>query len=119
VTDRIDLNGIEVYARHGVLDFEQEKAQVFRIDVTVFADLATAGASDELGDTLDYGMLAAEVREVVGVESHKLIERVATRVAETVLAHTAAERVIVTIHKPDAPVEVALDDVSVTIDRSR
>ncbi len=119
MTDRIDLAGIEVYARHGVFEFEQEKAQVFKVDVTAFVDLSKAGESDVLGDTLDYGTLANEVREVVGSESHRLIEKVAARVAETVLAFDRVERVRVTIHKPNAPVDVALSDVSVTIERGR
>jgi dihydroneopterin aldolase len=119
VTDRIDLRGIEVYAKHGVLDFEQEKAQVFRVDVTAFVDLIAPGASDDLTDTLDYGTLANEVREIVGGESHALIERVAARVADTVLQHSGVQRTIVTIHKPDAPVDVAIDDISVTVDRTR
>lgn len=119
MTDRIDLKGIEVYAKHGVLDFEQEKAQMFRVDITVFLDLSGPGTSDDLTDTVDYGELANEVREVVGGESHKLIERVATRVAETILAHPDVMRTQITIHKPEAPIEAAVDDVSVTIDRSR
>jgi dihydroneopterin aldolase len=118
VIDRIDLRGIEVYARHGVLDSEQEKAQVFRVDVTAYMDLSTPGDTDVLTDTLDYGALANEVREVVGGESHALIERVAARVAEVVLAHEGVTRSVVTIHKPDAPVDVAVDDISVTIDRA-
>lgn len=119
MTDRIDLAGIEVYAKHGVLDFEQEKAQVFRVDVTAYLDLSKPGATDNLDDTVDYGALAIEIREVVGSESNALIERVATRVADAVLANSAVKRAVVTIHKPDAPVEVAIGDVAVTIDRSR
>ncbi len=119
MTDRIELTGIEVFARHGVYPEEKERAHVFRVDVVVFADLSPAGASDELGDTIDYGQLASEVREVVGSETHQLIERVAERVAAVALAHDRADRVQVTIHKPDAPVDVALSDVSVTIERSR
>jgi len=66
VTDRIDLRGVEVYAKHGVLESEQERAQVFRIDVTIFLDLSRPGESDALTDTVDYGVMANEVREVVG-----------------------------------------------------
>ncbi len=117
--DHIDLRGIEVYAKHGVLEFEQVRAQVFRVDVSVYLDLAPAAASDHLGDTLDYGTLANEIREVVGSESHALIERVAGRVAETVLEHAIVQRAVVTVHKPDAPVDVAVDDISVTVDRAR
>ncbi len=119
MTDRIDLTGIEVYAKHGVQQHEQETAQVFRVDVTAFLDMSVPGETDHLSDTLDYSMLAHDVREVVGSESHKLIERVAERVAETVLSHIKVERVVVTIHKPEAPLDVAVSDVSVTIDRSR
>jgi len=119
VTDRIDLKGIEVYARHGVLEREQTHAQIFRVDVAAYLDLSQPSESDDLGDTLDYGELALQVREVVGSESHALIERVASSVADVVLAHSAVKRTVVTIHKPDAPVEVVVGDISVTVDRSR
>lgn len=119
MTDRIDLKGIEVYAKHGVLESEQTHAQIFRVDVTAYLDLSYSGESDDLADTVDYGELAVEVREAVGSESHALIERVASSVADVVLAHKAVKRTVVTIHKPDAPVEVVVGDVSVTVDRSR
>lgn len=94
-------------------------AQMFKVDVVARLDLGSPGSSDDLGDTLDYGSLAVEIREVVGSESHSLIERVATRVAETVLQHDRVDSVTVTVHKPEAPVEVALENVSVTITRGR
>ena len=119
VTDEIRLTGIEVLAKHGVLDSEQRMAQMFKVDVVARLDLGSPGSSDDLGDTLAYGSLAVEIREVVGSESHSLIERVATRVAETVLQHDRVDSVTVTVHKPEAPVEVALENVSVTITRGR
>jgi dihydroneopterin aldolase len=119
LNDRIEITGIEVYAKHGVLESEKERAQVFRVDVSVFTDLSVPGKSDDLADTLDYSELALEVREVVGAESHKLIETVATRVAEAMLGHPEVARAVVTIHKPQAPIDLAFDDVSVTIERHR
>ena len=117
MTDRIDLTGIEVYAKHGVLQREQEKAQVFRIDVSAFTDLSRPGETDDIADALDYSELALEVREVVGSVSNQLIEKVAADVAEAVLAHPQVTKTIVTIHKPNAPIDMAFDDVSVTIER--
>ena len=119
MTDRIDLTGIEVYARHGVLQREQEKAQVFRIDVSAYMDLSRPGETDDLADALDYSTLALEIREVVGSVSNHLIEKVASNVAEAVLAHPQVNKTVVTIHKPNAPIDLAFDDVSVTIVRSR
>ena len=118
MNDRIELTGIEVYAKHGVNADEQERAQVFRVDVTAYTDMATAGETDDLADTLDYSTLALEIREVVGAESHKLIETVASRVADTVLGHARVDKAVVTIHKPNAPIDLAFDDVSVTIERT-
>jgi dihydroneopterin aldolase len=119
MADQISLTGIEVLAKHGVLDSEQKRAQLFRVDVSASLDLSEPGGTDELADTLDYGALALEIREVVGSESHALIERVAGRVAETVLKHQRVDEVTVTVHKPHAPVDVVLDDVAVTITRGR
>jgi dihydroneopterin aldolase len=119
VTDRIQVTGIEVLARHGVLEQERIEPQPFLVDLTVFLDLSRAGASDDLVDTVDYGRLAQEAHAVVADESHQLIERVASRVAESVLADPHVDRVIVTVHKPQAPIPLVFGDVSVTIDRSR
>ena len=119
MNDRIELHGIEVLARHGVLEHEKVEPQVFRVDLTVFLDLSIAGGSDDLADTVDYGRLAREVHDLVAAESHQLIETVAERVARRVLANHPAERVMVTIHKPGAPIPLVFEDVSVTVDRSR
>jgi dihydroneopterin aldolase len=119
VTGRIQVDGIEVLARHGVLDHEKVEPQRFLIDLSVLLDLGKAGASDNLADTVDYGRLAQVAHDVVAGESHQLIEKVADRVATTLLAEPGVERVIVTVHKPDAPIPLEFGDVSVTVDRSR
>jgi dihydroneopterin aldolase len=119
VTDRIDIEGIEVLARHGVLEHERIEPQRFLVDLTVHLDLRRAGASDDLADTVDYGRLAQEAHDLVAGESHQLIERVADRVAARIMASPGVERVVVTVHKPDAPIPLRFEDVSVTVDRSR
>ncbi len=119
MTDRIEIKGIQVLARHGVLDQERVEAQPFLIDLTVYLDLTRAAASDDLADTVDYGRLAQAAHDVVAGESHLLIETVADRVAGRVLAEPRVERVTVTVHKPEAPIPLEFGDVAVTIDRSR
>jgi 7,8-dihydroneopterin aldolase/epimerase/oxygenase len=119
VTDRIDLKGIEVLARHGVLEQEKQEPQLFRIDLTLYLDLSGAGTSDDLADTVDYGKLAQVTHDLVQGESHDLIESVANQIATAVLAESRVERVTVTVHKPDAPIPLTFEDVAVTVDRSR
>lgn len=119
MNDRIDLTGIEVLARHGVLPEEKIKEQRFVIDLTVHYDSSEAALSDDVGRTIDYGELAQLVHDAVAATSRDLIEKVADDVARTVLAVQRVERVVVTVHKPEAPIPVPFDDVSVTIDRSQ
>ncbi len=119
MTDRIDLTGIEVWARHGVLAEEKTRDQLFVVDVRIYLDLAGAAASDDVGDTVDYGELARKVHLEVARQSHDLIETVAEGVARIVLEDSRVERVLVTVHKPQAPIPEKFGDVSVTVDRFR
>lgn len=119
MTDRIELKGIEVVARHGVLEHEKQEPQVFRIDLTLYLDLSNAGTSDDLADTVDYGKLAQVAHDLVQGESHDLIESVAQQIATAVLDEPLVDRVRVTVHKPEAPIPLTFSDVAVTVDRSR
>jgi dihydroneopterin aldolase len=119
VSDFITLTGLEATAFHGVFEHEKRDGQVFVIDVVVWLDLAAAARGDELAKTIHYGELAEEVVGAVERDPVDLIETVAERIASTVLAHEAAERVRVTVHKPSAPITVPFADVSVTIERGR
>lgn len=117
--DRIAIRGLRVFAHHGVLESEQTHGQNFLVDVTVHLDTAEAAAADDLTRTLDYGELALAVHRRVSGERWNLIERVAQRVAELALEYPAAERVEVTVRKPEAPIPVPFEEASVSITRSR
>ncbi|MDJ0333902.1 MAG: dihydroneopterin aldolase [Rhodoglobus sp.] len=116
--DTITLTGLRANAFHGVFDHERRDGQVFIIDVVAHLDLAAAGRTDDLEQTLHYGVLAEEVVAAVESDPVDLIETVAERVAAVVLAHPAVKLVVVTIHKPNAPITVPFDDVAVTITRA-
>jgi dihydroneopterin aldolase len=117
--DEIALVGLRAFAHHGVFEHERENGQEFVIDVTVWLDIAAAASGDDLDRTINYGTLAEEVVTAVERDPVDLIETVAERIAAVVLAHPAAERVRVTLHKPSAPITVPFDDVSITIERVR
>jgi dihydroneopterin aldolase len=117
--DTITLTGLRASAFHGVFESERRDGQVFVLDVTVHLDFAAAAASDDLGLTIHYGELAEEIVTAVERDPVDLIETVAERIAEVVLAHRAARLVSVTVHKPSAPITVPFDDVAVTIVRGR
>ena len=118
-SDHITLKGLRVQANHGVLATEREHGQIFIIDVVAYLDLSPASHSDELAETVDYGQLSQEIYRAVAGDPVDLIETVAERVATVTLHHRAIDRVEVTVHKPQAPITVEFEDVSVTIVRER
>jgi dihydroneopterin aldolase/2-amino-4-hydroxy-6-hydroxymethyldihydropteridine diphosphokinase len=119
MTDRIQLRGVEAFGYHGVLPDEKRDGQPFVIDVVMELDLATAGVSDGLDDTVSYAEVAGEVVARITGPSFDLIERLAEVVADDVLSHRLVDAVTVTVHKPQAPVGHPFSDVAVEVHRTR
>ena len=115
--DRIELRGLRAMGTHGALPEEQFRAQPFEVDIDVVADLADAGRTDALHDTVDYGALAHAVERVVTRERFHLLERLAERIAEEVRADSRVTAVTVTVRKLRPPVAVDLASAAVTITR--
>jgi dihydroneopterin aldolase len=117
---RIALTGLRVRGRHGVFEHEKRDGQDFLVDLTVWADLAPAGRSDELTDTLDYGALAQLAADIVAGPPYNLIEALAARIADEVLhSDERISALEVTVHKPSAPIPLNFADVAVSIRRER
>lgn len=117
--DRLTVRGLRARGRHGVLAAERSLGQEFVVDVELEVDLRAAAASDDLGETVDYGGLATDVVGIVEDDPVDLIETLAQRIADRCLEPERVSAVVVTVHKPQAPVPVPFDDVTVTIRRSR
>jgi len=117
--DVIELRGLRALGRHGVLEEEKARDQPFEVDLDVEASLAAAGASDALGDTVDYGRLVEEVVAVVAGEPCRLLERLAERIAEVVLADDRVTGVTVAVRKLRPPVPFDLGTAGVRLTRRR
>jgi dihydroneopterin aldolase len=117
--DEIALTGVRAVGHHGVYPDERRDGQEFVVDLTLHLPTAAAAASDDVADTVHYGELAERVVAVVEGEPVNLLETLAQRIADAVLADARVQDVVVTVHKPSAPITVPFGDVSVTIRRSR
>ncbi|HWL61124.1 MAG TPA: 2-amino-4-hydroxy-6-hydroxymethyldihydropteridine diphosphokinase [Microbacteriaceae bacterium] len=117
--DQLTLTGLTGHGHHGVFPEERRDGQPFVVDVTVYLDLGRAGAGDVLADTIHYGELAVEIVAAIERDPVDLIETLAERIAAVVLAHASAAAVDVTVHKPQAPIPVPFDGVSVRLHRAR
>ncbi len=120
MNDRIFLTGLTIHAHHGVMDHEESVGQRFTIDLDLEIDLAAAGRSDKLADTVSYSAIVETVMSAFTQKSYRLVEAAAARVADAVLEsfpRIAAARV--TVHKPHAPIAAIFTDVGVSILRTR
>ncbi|AXI87083.1 dihydroneopterin aldolase [Streptomyces sp. ETH9427] len=117
--DRVALSGLRARGHHGVFPKEREEGQTFLVDLVLGLDTRPAAADDDLTRTVHYGIVAEEVVAVVEGEPVNLVETLAERIAQVCLKHDVVREVEVRVHKPDAPITVPFDDVTVTITRSR
>lgn len=118
--DRVTVEGLEVFANHGVYPAENELGQKFVVSLTLFADLREAGEHDDLAASVDYGSVCHDVDCFLRQHTFKLIEAAAEGVAEELLdAYPVLLGVRVKIEKPWAPVGLPLKSCGVEIQRTR
>jgi 7,8-dihydroneopterin aldolase/epimerase/oxygenase len=116
--DRLLLEGMTFFGRHGVLPAERELGARFSVDVELHADLARAGQSDRLQDTVDYSKAYEVVREVVEGQPFQLLESVAERIAGRLLALERVQRATVRVRKRP-PLEGEFRAFAVEVSRAR
>jgi dihydroneopterin aldolase/2-amino-4-hydroxy-6-hydroxymethyldihydropteridine diphosphokinase len=119
MTDQIEISALRVVAIVGALPHEREIAQPLQIDLTLDVDLADAGRSDDLDDTVHYGLVADQVIAVVQESKDTLLERLAARVADEVLTFDRVEAVTVVVTKLRPPIAVDAASTAVRMRRTR
>lgn len=117
--DRITLQGLRVFARHGVREHERRNGQEFIIDAVLWLDTRAAAAGDDLSLTVDYGAVADRLVSVASGPPVRLIETLAARLAAVCLSEPGVAETEVTVHKPHAPLPHRFGDVSVVVRRKR
>jgi dihydroneopterin aldolase len=117
VTLKVELVGLEVFGRHGVDDDERQQGRTFLYDVSLEVP---PPASDRLEDTIDYRAVAGCVREVSDAREYRLIENLASAVADELTARFPAERVRVRVRKPGiSPAGLTVEYSAATAERGR
>jgi dihydroneopterin aldolase len=95
----VELEALEVFGRHGVLDEERRDGQTFLYDVTLEVG-EDAARSDRIEDAVDYRDVAAVVQEVSDSRDFHLLEALAAAVADAVAERFEVVRVRVRVRKP-------------------
>jgi dihydroneopterin aldolase len=116
----LEIRGVRVMGTHGVLEKEKRHPQPFEFDLDVAFDMASAGASDSLDDTVDYAALIDAAAAVIAGPWCALLERLATLMGRAVLSVDKRVRSVeVTIRKlePPVPYDIASAGVRLTVSR--
>lgn len=115
--DKIILKGMKFFAYHGVTDEERRNGQEFKIDLEIAADTRAAAKKDSLELTIDYSNVYQKVASIVNGERVKLIETLAAKIADDLLALSFAESVTVRVKKTHPPIDGELKWAAVEITR--
>jgi thioredoxin reductase (NADPH) len=101
--DRLRVEGLALPARVGVYAHEHQAAQTLRFTLEFAIDAARAARTDALADTLDYASATSCVEQVLATGHIELVETVAERVADALLARFDVSAVLVRVAKGDVP----------------
>lgn len=116
--DMIRIENLELYAYHGVFPEENEEGQLFIISASIYVDAYRAANEDDLSRSVDYGEVCYFIKQWMDTHTVQLIETVADTLArELMLAYPLIQKMELEVKKPDAPIGLPFEYVSVTVER--
>jgi dihydroneopterin aldolase len=111
----IEITGLSLYTHHGVSAAEREVGQRLVFDLRLDLGETDATVTDQIEDTVDYGEVCQLVALIAQQRSHKTLERLCSTVADRLLADYELEGVWVKAAKPEPPIPLTVDEVSVEV----
>jgi 7,8-dihydroneopterin aldolase/epimerase/oxygenase len=115
--DTIFISELKVKTKLGVPEWERMTPQTIILDIEIGYDLSTAGKSDAIADTIDYGGVVARIQTTLKEHSFQLVEALAEHVCQLILKEFKAESVKVKVAKP--AILPGLKALGVVIERSK
>ena len=115
----IEVRGLSLFTHHGVTAAEREVGQRLVMDIRLEVGDCDATVTDLVEDTVDYGEVVSTVSLVAQQRSYKTLERLCSAVADRLLDDYAADEVWVKAAKPEPPIPLPVDEVSVEVWRQR
>ena len=111
----IEITGLSLYTHHGVSEAEREVGQRLVIDMRLDIGETDATVTDAIEDTIDYAEVCQLVALVAQQRSHRTLERLCSTIADRLLADYDLEGVWVKAAKPEPPIALSVDEVSVEV----
>jgi 7,8-dihydroneopterin aldolase/epimerase/oxygenase len=111
----VEITGLSLYTHHGVSEAEREVGQRLVLDLRLDVGQSDATVTDAIEDTVDYAEVCQLVALVAQQRSHKTLERLCSTIADRLLADYELEGVWVKATKPEPPIALAVEEVSVEV----
>ena len=114
-TVTVEITGLSLYTQHGVSEAERELGQRLVIDVAFELADCDAMVTDRVEDTVDYAEVCEQVALAAQERSYHTLERLCAAVADRLMDRFGAESVRVKAAKPEPPIPLPVDEVSVEV----
>ena len=111
----IEVVGLSLYTRHGVSEAERELGQRLLFDIAFELDDCDATVTDRVEDTVNYAEVCEQVALAAQERSYKTLERLCSAVADRLIDRFGAESVRVKATKPEPPIPLPVEEVSVEV----
>jgi 7,8-dihydroneopterin aldolase/epimerase/oxygenase len=111
----IEVTGLSLYTHHGVSAAEREVGQRLVLDLRMEVGECDATVTDLVEDTIDYARVSERVALVAQQRSYKTLERLCSAIADSLLSDFGAEEVWVKATKPEPPIPLPVESVSVEV----
>lgn len=111
----VEITGLSLYTHHGVSDAEREVGQRLVLDLRLDVGETDATITDSIEDTVDYAEVCQLVALIAQQRSHKTLERLCSTIANRLLDDYQLEGVWVKATKPEPPIPLSVDEVSVEV----
>ena len=115
--DSIEVTGIRAYGYTGYLPEERVLGQWFEVDLILWLDLTSAGASDNIEETLDYRQAIELVKEQITTAKFALIEKLTATIAEEILNMEKVQKVQIKLSKLAAPIPNFEGKITISLTR--
>jgi 7,8-dihydroneopterin aldolase/epimerase/oxygenase len=114
--DRITLANVKLYPCIGTTPEERSKPQECEADLTIWASLEAAAASDSIDDAIDYCLVLDEVQRIAAAQEYVLVETLAYRIVRSVLQKFPVERANVKLRKRPAALRDRIDFIEIEVE---
>lgn len=114
----VEVTGLSLYTHHGVTEAEREIGQRLILDLRFDAGACDATVTDRVEDTVDYARVCEIVALVAQQRSYKTLEALCTAIADRMLGDFEASEVWVKATKPEPPIALPVESVSVEVWRT-